>query len=413
MKVLRLGTYFAPEVTAASHLVDDLNEEMAHNKIYCKWIVPMPSRGIDKYTRNVYKRKKNEELYDGYISVFRFSMIKEGRNIIRKTLKYFLSNMAEYYIGSREENIDLVFSSSTPPTQGFLSARVARKLSKKYGKKVPFIYNLQDIFPDSLVHTGLIKKDGILWKIGRKIEDYTYKNADKIIVISDGFKQNIMKKGVPENKIEIISNWIDLNAVHPVEREKNKLLTEFGLDSNKFIVVYAGNFGAAQGADIILKVAKELQGRKDIHFVLFGGGVYFDEAKREAEDLENVFIHELMPKDRISEVYSLGDVALITCKKNAGKAGMPSKTWSIMACNTPIIASFDIESDLSDVLRRSGAGECVKPENVTELVNAILNMKNRGICSNNLREYVKANASKETCVSRYVSIISNVENERK
>ena len=91
-------------------------------------------------------------------------------------------------------------------------------------KKIPMIYNLQDIFPDSLVASDLTRKGSLLWKIGRKIENFTYKNADKIIVISEGFKKNIMEKGVPESKIEVIYNWVDENEVIAVERNSNILL---------------------------------------------------------------------------------------------------------------------------------------------------------------------------------------------
>ena len=156
---------------------------------------------------------------------------------------------------------------------------VAKKLSKKYKKKVPFVYNLQDIFPDSLVNTGMTQKGSFLWKIGRKLENYTYENAEKIIVISDSFKRNIMAKGVMEEKIEVISNWIDLDTVHPVSRKDNKLISEFGIDPTKFLVIYAGNFGAAQGADVVLKAAEKLKSNEGIQFVIFGGGAYFEEAK--------------------------------------------------------------------------------------------------------------------------------------
>lgn len=91
----------------------------------------------------------------------------------------------------------------------------------------PIVYNLQDIFPDSLVGTGLAKKGGLLWKIGRVIEDFTYKHADKIIVISEDFKKNIMAKGVPEDKIVVVYNWVDQNAVVNVPREKNKLFDKY------------------------------------------------------------------------------------------------------------------------------------------------------------------------------------------
>lgn len=405
MRILRLRAYYTPELTASNHMSDDMDEAYIKNGIVNVNYTPMPTRGVSDDVRKEYKKRKCEETNDGYVVVHRFPMFREKRNPLQRAIRYLCCGVAQYIYSTREKNVDIVHSGSTPPTQGALSALVAKRLSKKLNRKIPFVYNLQDIFPDSMVNAGMTKKGSLVWKIGRKIEDYTYKNADKIIVISQGFKRNIMEKGVPEEKIEVISNWIDLDSVHPVERKENTLISEFGLNPNKFIVVYAGNFGAAQGADIVLKAAKELVEEKDIQFVIFGGGPYFEEAKKEAEGLENVFIHGLMSQERIAEVYSLGDVALITCKAGTGKAGMPSKTWSIMACNTPIIASFDTDSDLADVIRDSGAGCCVEPEDVEALCEAIKKCKENTEVAYNSREYVKRNASKESCVNKYIQVL--------
>ena len=406
MNILFLDAYFEPETIAYTHLEKDLIEGLIADGQKIRIICPTPTRGISDEVREIYKRIKSESKYDGAVIVERFWAPQEGKNPLIRAFRYFWCNLRTYQKAVKQNNIDVVFSNSTPPTQGALSGLVAKKLSRKVKKKVPFIYNLQDIFPDSLVNVGMASKDGLLWKIGRKLEDFTYNHADKIIVISQGFKRNIMEKGVPEEKIEVISNWIDLDSVHPVKRKDNSLITEFNLDPSKFFVVYAGNFGASQGADIVLKVAKELGLEKNIQFVIFGGGPYFEDAKKEAEGLENVFIHELMPQDRISEVYSLGDVALITCKAGTGKAGLPSKTWSIMACNTPIIASFDTDSDLADAIRDSGAGECVEPENIQKLKKSIIVCREANNKKNeNLRDYVAMIASKKICIKNFENII--------
>lgn len=370
MNILFLDAYYEPEKIAYTHLERDLIEGLISDGHKIKILCPIPTRGIDKETREKYKNKKLEEKYNGSVTVNRFKAPQEGKNPIGRAFRYFWCNFRTYQIALKNKNIDVVFSNSTPPTQGAISGIIAHKLSKKYRKKVPFVYNLQDIFPDSLVNSNLTHDGSVLWKIGRKLENFTYRHADKIILISQGFKRNVLAKGVSENKVEVISNWIDLESVHPVERKDNKLIEEFGLDPEKFFVVYAGNFGATQGADIVLKTAKQMSEYDEIQFVIFGGGSYFEDAQREAEGLENVFIHELMPQDRISEVYSLGDVALVTCKAGTGKAGMPSKIWSIMACNTTVIASFDTDSDLAEVICDSGAGNCVEPENANELKEA-------------------------------------------
>lgn len=409
MNILRLSAYCTPEITASSHLMNDLYDAFSKNNIRCICYVPEPTRGVSDEVRKKYKKKKNESLYDGYLIVRRFFMFREKKNPIQRAIRYFLCSCIQYHKAINTENIDVIFSGSTPPTNGLINVMVAKKLEKKYGYKVPFVYELQDIFPDSLVNSNMTKKGSVLWKIGRKIEDYTYRNADKIIVPSETMKRNILKKGVSNNKVEVISNWIDMKNVFPVKQEENMVLKELELGEKDFIVLYAGNFGAAQGADIILKVANKLKEYTDMKFVIFGGGAYFEEAKEEAKVMKNVLIRDLLPLEYVSEVYSLGDLALITCKSGTGAAGMPSKTWSIMACNTPIIASFDIDSELADVLKFANSGECVEPENVEKLSEAILKKyNNRDSLECNSREYVQLNASKESCVKKYVKVIKEL-----
>lgn len=408
MNLLFLDAYYEPEMIAYTHLEKDLLEGLIERKNRIQIICPIPTRGISEQVREKYKHLKYESMYGGRVKIRRFWAPQEGTNPIIRAFRYFWCNFRSLQIAIKLKNVDAVFSNSTPPTQGGLGAMVAKRLSKKYRKKVPFIYNLQDIFPDSLVNTGLTRNGSFLWTIGRRIENYTYKFADKIIVINEGFKRNILDKGVPEAKIEVISNWIDLDSVHPVDRNENKLIEEFSIDPEKFLVIYAGNFGAAQGADIILRAAEKLKGETNIQFVIFGGGAYFEDAKKEAEKLENVFIHELMPADRISEVYSLGDVALITCKPGTGNTGMPSKTWSIMACNTPIIASFDTDSDLADVLRDSGAGKCVTPGDVDALINEINLSYQKEKLKYRLRDYVYNHADRRICVEQYINLLTQL-----
>ena len=410
MKLIRMPAYFYPEVTASSHLEADRLQSFADAGIDVVVYTPTPTRGIDGETRRIFKKIRYEETYNGHVRIYRFSLFREGKNPLLRAFRYILSNLIQYHRSVKTENIDIIYGGSTPPTQGVLCAKVAKKLSKKYKCKVPFIYNLQDIFPDSLVTTGLTRKGSILWKIGRKIENYTYRHADKIIVISESMKKNIMDKGVPEEKITVISNWIDTEATKPVAKADNRLFEEFGLSRDKFTVVYAGNFGKAQGADVILDAAKLLRAREDVQFVIFGGGAGFEDAKKRVADegLANVIINGLLPQDRVPEVYSLGDVALITCKKGVGNSGMPSKTWSIMACNTPIVAAFDTDSELAEVIAKANAGVTVEPEDADKLATAIGDMADSGAQSfTGGREYVVANASKDVCTAKYVETIKN------
>ena len=194
--------------------------------------VPTPTRGVSDEIKQKYRKIKHEEIHGGHLKIIRYPMFDETKNVLIRAFRYFLCHIIQIYYGLIEKNIDTILVFSTPPTQGL----VAVILSKL--KNLPIVYCLQDIFPDSIVNSGFIKRGSLLWRMGRSIEDFTYKHTDKIIVISNGFKENLMSKGVPSYKIEVIPNWADEDAVLNVERSNNILFEKFDLDKNKELRVY-------------------------------------------------------------------------------------------------------------------------------------------------------------------------------
>ena len=289
MKILFLNAYFHPEKIAFTHLEQDLLEGLLAAGHQIEVLCPVPTRGISPETVKEYAGKKEEMLYDGRVHVRRFWAPQEGRNPLIRAFRYFWCNLRQYQLGRKYRGVDVIFAVSTPPTQGWLAGKLSKKL------RCRFVYNLQDVFPDSLVTTGLAQRDSLLWKVGRRLEDSTYQKANAIIVISQTMKQNLLCKGVPEEKLQTVSNWIDTKAVCPVAKEDNKLFEEFSVDREKFTVVYAGNFGAAQGAGVVLEAAKLLP---EVQFVIFGGGAEFENACTAAKELPNVIINGLLPQDQ-------------------------------------------------------------------------------------------------------------------
>ena len=418
MKILKLAAYYAPENTAILHLTKDREEAYLAEGFELEVYAPTPTRGISDEVYEEYKKIKYEEKYDGKIKVRRFSMSREGKNPILRAIRYFRVNFKHYLCGKKAKDIDVIMAGSTPPTQGLLCAMVKKKLSKKYGRNVPFIYNLQDIFPDSLVHTGLAKKDGLLWKIGRIVENKTYRAADKIVVISEGFKQNIMEKGVPEEKIVIIENWINTKEVVDIPREENKLFDKYNLPRDKFYITYSGNVGHTQNMDMLLDTAKRIsEANGDIRFVILGeGAVKAHVAERvENEKIENVILLPFQDYSDISHVFSLGDMGLIISKKGIGSNSVPSKTWSIMSASRPVIASFDKGGDLDRVITDNDCGICISPEDTEGFYNAILscyeNREKIAEMGKNGRTYATTHLTKEIGTSKWVELIKSVVGE--
>lgn len=430
MKILFLPAYFYPEKAASAYLGINRFEAYEHEGFDMVVYAPVPTRDVSEEVRKEYSKRKKELMYGDRMVVHRFNLFKEGKNPIMRAMRYTIQLFKHFNraVFSRDaRGADVLFLSSTPPIQGILGSFVKKCSHKK------FIYCLQDIFPDSLAGTGLAKKGGLLWKIGRVIENFTYRNADKIIVISQDFKRNIMAKGVPEEKIAVIYNWVDQNMVVDVPREQNKLFDMYGLDRSKFYITYNGNIGLTQNMEMLCEVARELEqeGLNDIHFVLTGNGAYWDtlvsklrslkEEKRvkapdgtESITFGNITLLPFQPYEDISHVFSLGDASLVISKPGVGENSVPSKTWSIMSASRPVLANFD-ENELKTIIADNNCGIFTKAGDKEAFKAAIMKLySDRELCKEmgkNGRQFVMDNLTKEVGTKKYVDVIRSVANK--
>ena len=411
MKLLFLPIYHYPEKAASLYMGENAREAYAAKGWDMKIICPVPSRGVDAETRRKYIDSPDTEEIGGAVKVSRFKISPEGKNIFLRAFRYFICQQKHYRMAVKEKDVDLLFVSSTPPIQGLLMSRVKKKLGCKT------VYNLQDIFPDSLASAGLTRKGSLIWRIGRRIENKTYSNADKIIVISESFKRNIMEKGVPEEKIVVINNWVDESAITPIKREDNPLFDRLELDRGCFYVTYSGNIGKSQNLSLLVDVADKLRNESDIRFLIIGDGACRDELSARIKELrlDNIRLIDFLPYSELSNVFSLGDAGLIISKSGIGTSSVPSKTWSIMCAERAVLASFDTDSELGDVIRQSGCGVCVPPDDADGLVNAIKAMRDdRELCRHygeNGRAYTLANLTKGVGCAKLTELIEGLVNE--
>lgn len=408
MKVLQLTGYFLPEKAASIYLVENRLEAFANEGFDMVIHASRPTRGLSDEEYAEYKNRKEEMMYDGKLRVHRFAMYREGKNPVLRAMRYSFNWIIQLWYGLTEKNVDCVYLESTPPIQGLLGSLL------KIFRNIPFVYCLQDIFPDSLAGTSLAKKGGLLWKIGRVIEDFTYKYADKIIVISEDFKKNIMAKGVPEDKIVVIYNWVDQNKVVDVPREKNKLFDKYNIDREKFYIEYSGNIGLTQNMDMLLEVMKELKTtHPDIGLVLVGEGAYKAQVEEivKSDDLTNVTMIPFQPYEDISHVLSLGDAGLVISKPGVGANSVPSKTWSIMSASRPVLANFD-ENELKDILVGNECGIFTKAGDKEAFKRSIIKLyENHDLCKKygrNGRQFVMDNLTREVGTQKYVDVIKEV-----
>ena len=403
MKVIFPFSYYYPEQCAGIFVVDDLMHRLAAEGDESVIYVPTPTRNV----REGVEWKRKEVLCDGMMVVKRFHMYGEGKNPVLRALRYCFCELV-YLHHLLWDKYDVAFIDSTPPIQG-LKLPIVRLF-----RKCPVVYNAQDLFPDTLSGTGLAKKGGLLWKIGSWVARVTFNNTDKIIAISEDIKRTLVEeKGIPADKVVVVYNWVDSDAVVPIAKEENPLFEEFGLSREKFHVVYAGNLGNAQNINIVVDAATRLRDNENVEFVVFGsGGLECDiRARIETEGLKNLRLLPLQPVERVKYVYSLGDVCLVSCKEGLGGSAMPSKTWSILSCGRPVLANFD-EGELQMILTKNELGVFTKAGDLEGFVEAISQLAAEPEKCEKMgargRQFILDNLTKDAGTRKYAEVLRSV-----
>ena len=341
--------------------------------------------------RFVAVRDEQEDGYKyGYDDVkYRKYIRKESGhcNIVSRYIRDTVTNIREAR-GISRSDADVLFEDVT--YSSFWAVRAA----KKRGMRV--VAMLQDVWPDNAVLSGLIKADGLLYKYFESWQRYVYKNADKIICISDDMKDFIVSKGVPAEKIEVIYNWGYSDEIVDLPWEENKFVEKYGL-KRAFYAVYAGNIGKMQNVELVVRAASKMP---DTEFLIIGDGSNREAIEKTTADMENVRLFPLQPSELAEHVYSMAGVNIIPLVDGGAKTAMPSKTGVVLSCGRPVIFCFGSRTKFGKKLEQYNAGTSVSATDENELVEAIKNVKGgKGAISlfadcfkqgSNVKKYVEA-----------------------
>jgi colanic acid biosynthesis glycosyl transferase WcaI len=302
---------------------------------------------------------------------------------------------------------DVVLAPSPPLTIG-VSAWI---LGCRY--RVPFIYNVQEIYPDVAVHLGALRNRFLIRSM-LILEQLVYRRAAALTTISEGMRQRLLSKGVPAEKIHLIPNFVDVTELAPFPKD-NEFSRTHGLHE-KFIVSYAGNMGKPQGLEVLLQAAHCLGDEAGIHFLLIGDGSERASLQRLAATLQlrNLTLLPSQPYSLMAQVYAASDLSFVSQAIGTHSDGIPSKVYRIMSCGRAVLAMSDPDSDLAYIVKESGAGTVTAPGNAVALAQVIREAarsanewRDRGAKG---RAFVVAFNSR-TCVSeRYINLIESLTN---
>lgn len=260
---------------------------------------------------------------------------------------------------------DVIYAYHPPLTVGMSAALI------RLFRRVPVVYDIQDMWPDTLRATGMFSNERALRVVGR-VCDWVYRCSDQIVVLSPGFKRLLIERGVPAAKIDVIYNWCaeELVCAKGVEAPVG-----FPAPSH-FRVLFAGNMGKAQALDAVIEAAAMLKERAPgISLVFLGGGVDVERLKALSSErrLDNVTFLPGVPMSQVSAYLANADALLVHLKKDPLFAiTIPSKTQAYMAVGKPLLMA--VEGDAADLVRAADCGLVVEPENARSLAEACMKL---------------------------------------
>jgi colanic acid biosynthesis glycosyl transferase WcaI len=208
----------------------------------------------------------------------------------------------------------------------------------------------------------------------KAIEKFVYRKADRIFVVSDSMKQNIIDKGVRSEKLAVIPNWVDAEFITPVER-MNPFRIDQGLE-DLFLVLFAGNVGYAAGLRNVLEAAKRVASNPRVFFLIVGEGSAKRGLRAYADELglQNVRFLTTQPRELLPQLLGSADLSLVTLRTGMGSLSVPSKSYAIMASARPILAAVPEDSAVRDLIHRGDCGLWVQPDDPESIAQAILSV---------------------------------------
>jgi colanic acid biosynthesis glycosyl transferase WcaI len=408
-RVLVITPQYAPDFGPSAPIYTALCEDLAQMGYDVTVITAFPNFTGSGATQPQAKRFFQSETRNG-VHVIRTYIYSVPKKSLWKRLLYHGSfNLFSTMAALRIRKPDILLADAPTLWSGL------PLMIKALLPGTPYIYVLHDIYPDVLSQLDVLHNPRILNLIA-SVENFYYRRSAQISVLSEGFRQNLLHKGVPDEKITIIPACVDTDFIHSLPKE-NKFLGEWGLEG-KFIVLYAGNIGLSQGLENALQAAKILTDETEIVFVFVGDGATKQGLEAMAEDLalENVKFFPFQPREDVPLIYALADICLVSLKSNIVVESVPSKTYTIMASGKPIVAVVDESSEVSNLLQKAECGLCIRPGNPQALAEAIRKLYTdtalRNEMGRNGREHVLENYTRQVASQRYKAAIDRYVSHR-
>jgi colanic acid biosynthesis glycosyl transferase WcaI len=391
MRILIMGQHYAPEEVSGAVLATELAEGLQTRGHQVTFVTAAPSYPSGRVFSGYRNPLLSRETMNGVRVLRVWSYISPLKSFWPRIWNYGTFSLMALIGGLAAGQVDVMMSASPPLPLG-ISAWLISRL-----RGIPWLLRVEDLYPETAVHAGVLRNRTAI-RFLEWMENFIYQKATHISLISEGFRANLLAKGIAPYKLSVLPVWADPQVVRPLPKE-NRFRLQHGF-VGKFVLLYTGNLGHTSALEDVLEAARLLKNDETMVFVIVGEGVRKQalQALSLRYGLENVRFLPYQPRQIYAEVLAAADVSLVTLNTAASGTSLPSKIFNIMASARPILAIADPSSEAANLIQNAECGVVVAPGQPALLAETIKEMRSR---SSQLEEWGrKGRQALEECYSR-------------
>ncbi len=364
MRILYLSQYFPPEVGATQTRAYEMARYLVKQGHRVTMLTEVPNHPSGIIPPQYRGKLVEFQPLDGIDVVRLWVRASPHKNFARRMAFYLsYSAMATAVAPFLRGKYDVIYATSPPLFVGLAALAIS------YLQHIPLVFEVRDIWPESAVILGELHNKRAI-ALSERLERTCYARASRIVVVTEGIRRRLLERGLPAAKLALIQNGANVAQFRPEPEAAARLRHELGLDG-KFVLIYAGVHGLAQGMETLVQAADLLRDDDDVRLLFVGEGPKKEEtaALVKQRGLANVMMLGERPREQMPAYLSMADAALVPLKRVALFEGaLPSKMFEALACATPIILS--VGGEAAAVLGRIGGGLSVTPEDAPAIVAA-------------------------------------------
>jgi glycosyltransferase involved in cell wall biosynthesis len=416
MKILYVSQYFPPEMGAPAARAAELSRHWAaagHEVTVLTGFPNHPTGVIPPEYRDKFRRLVVREQSEGVSVVRTWLLPFPNRKAHERMLNYSSFCASAASTGLFLSRPDVVIATSPQLLVGLSGWWLAR------WKRVPFVFEVRDLWPESLAAVGMGEANSLLHRALAKIAGFLYRHSDQVVVVSPAFEDYLVEcRHVPREKISVIENGVETKLFSPelfTGEAATRLRREFGAEG-KLVVSYIGTMGMAHGLETIIAAASQLRDTNpEIVFLMLGEGAEKEHVIALARErgLSNMRFVNQQPREKIPAYICASDVCLVLLKKtDLFKTVIPTKMLEFMSCARPVILGVDGQA--RTILEEAHGGLVIEPENSDALVKAIrylaANREEARELGQNGRKHIMRRFSRHQTAEKYIRVLEQLLN---